>query len=152
MHSRPLSGPSISQCSTFAKFSISWWILVPSRGHLYLNYVAWNNELFFIEFSSPLGAIYISIIINYNDRLTERTFSSPLGAIYISIGICWVGTATVEDSRPLSGPSISQLHCFHWAELSSAGILVPSRGHLYLNLLPRIPCKCGSETTFCGAN
>ena len=86
-NSRPLSGPSISQLlpwddktaysesfsSPLGAIYISMAeaqhpldqgeeILVPSRGHLYLNSTKKTLSRKFAEFSSPLGAIYISIL------------------------------------------------------------------------------------------
>ena len=61
-----------------------------------------------ILFSSPLGVIYISIISKAKEIEKMKKFSSPLGVIYISI---W------QDK--LKNPQ--------------AVVLVPSRGHLYIN-------------------
>ena len=80
----PLSGASISQYWNQRRNHPYCIVLVPSRGHLYLNSNSEHMREIFGN-SRPLSGPSISQYIFNGSRVYIYKFSSPLGAIYISI-------------------------------------------------------------------
>ena len=60
-------------------------VSVPYWGSLYFNEKENGDSVDILSFPSPIGVLYISIVMSCIERTEQEGFPSPIGVLYISI-------------------------------------------------------------------